>query len=267
MRAPVLPVLRAPAVRLVAPQGVDAVMADATIYSIRRLGRTRANGITAPVAGSLNAVIKFDSPESEHCVYNELVAVRLAQTLHIPIADGVLTAAGTGHAFASLELAAPGLPLPDVPEGHHGRVAELYPDAVASLVAFDIWIGNSDRARNFKASLVTPHVPVFRGFDHSHALLGIEASPPRCLRQLREGDLIAETHPFFGKVKLAPLAGWVKRIQSIPDDYIRECCEFGRPIGAVTVKTQKAVSQALLQRRIKLGIIIQLHMGTVRARP
>lgn len=242
-------------------------MADATVYSIRRLGRVRTNGITAPVTGSLNAVIKFDSPESEHCVYNELVAVRLAQTLHIPIADGVLTTAGAGHAFASLELAAPGLPLPDVPESHHGRVAELYPDPVAGLVAFDVWIGNPDRARNFKASLVTPHVPVFRGFDHSHALLGMDASPSRCLRRLKDGDFITETHPFYGKVKLEPLARWVERIKSVPDDLVRECCEFGRPIGAVTVKTQRAVSQALTLRRNKLGLIIQVYMGTVRARP
>lgn len=242
-------------------------MADATVYSIRRLGRVRTNGITAPVTGSLNAVIKFDSPESEHCVYNELVAVRLAQTLHLPIADGVPTTAGAGHAFASLELAAPGLPLPDVPESHHGRVAELYPDAVAGLVAFDIWIGNPDRARNFKASLVTPHVPVFRGFDHSHALLGMDTTAPRCIRRLKDGEFIVETHPFYGKVGLGHLTRWVERIKAIPEDYVRECCEFGRPVGAVTVKTQRAVSQALAQRRTKLGLIIQVYMGTVRARP
>lgn len=240
-------------------------MADATAYTIRRLGRVRTNGITAPVTGSLNAVIKFDGPESEHCVYNELVAVRLAQTLHAPLADGVLTLAGSGHAFASLELGAPGLPLPDVPESHHSRVAELYPEAVAGLVAFDIWIGNPDRARNFKASLVTPHVPVFRGFDHSHALLCVESTSARSLQRLRAGDLIAETHPFYGRVHLEHLDRWVSRIKALPEDYIRECCEFGRPIGAVTVRTQKALSQALTQRRNKLLVIVQINLGTVRA--
>lgn len=39
-------------------------MADATAYTIRRLGRVRADGITAPVTGSLNVVIKFESPEA-----------------------------------------------------------------------------------------------------------------------------------------------------------------------------------------------------------
>ncbi len=46
-----------------------------------------------------------------------------------------------------------------------------------ALVAFDVWIGNRDRGRNLKASVVTPHLPVFRAFDHSHALLNIEATP------------------------------------------------------------------------------------------
>lgn len=242
-------------------------MADASAYSIRRLGTVRRNGITAPVNGSVNAVIKFDSPESEHCVYNELVAVRLAQTLHAPLADGVLTVAGAGHAFASLELGAPGLPLPDVPDSHLGRVAELYPEAVAGLIAFDLWIGNADRARNIKASLVTPHVPVFRGFDHSHALLAIEASPTRSLQRLKAGDLIVASHPFYGRARLAHLAHWVNRIKALSDDYIRECCEFGRPIGAVTVKMQKAVFQALVQRREKLGVLVQVHMDTVRPKP
>jgi len=240
-------------------------MADASAYSIRRLGTVRRSGVTSPVTGSLHAVIKFDSPEAEHCVYNELVAVRLAQTLHAPLADGVLTVAGAGHAFASLELGAPGLPLPDLPESQHGRAAELYPEAVAGLVAFDVWIGNPDRANNFKASLVTPHVPVFRGFDHSHALLCVESTTAKSLQRLKAGDLIAEVHPFFGRVRLEHLARWVERIKALPDDYIAECCEFGRPIGAVTVKTQKALVQALIQRRNKLGVIIQIHMGTVRA--
>lgn len=239
-------------------------MVDATSYTIRRLGRVRSNGITSPITGSLNAVIKFDSPESEHCVYNELVAVRLAQTIHAPLADGVLTLAGSGQAFASLELGAPGLPLPDVSESNHGRVAELYPEAVAGLVAFDIWIGNPDRARNFKASLVTPHVPVFRGFDHSHALLCVESTSLQSIRRLRAGDLIAETHPFYGRVRRDQLERWITRIRALPEDYIRECCEFGRPIGAVTVRTQKALSQALIQRRNKLIVIVQIHLDTVR---
>ena len=87
-----------------------------------------------------------------------MVAVRLAQTLHVPITDGILTTAGPGEAFASLGLGAPGLPLPDVPETEFRRVAELYPDEVAALVFFDLWIGNTNRAFNFKASMVTPHI-------------------------------------------------------------------------------------------------------------
>lgn len=35
-------------------------------------------------------------------------------------------------------MAAPGFPLPDVPNSQFGRVADLYSDEVAALVVFDL---------------------------------------------------------------------------------------------------------------------------------
>jgi len=85
-------------------------------YKIRRITGIRKNGVTVPSLCTLEAALKFDSTESPHCVYNEYVAHRLAQTLHAPVAEGVLTNTGDGQAYASLMLHSPGINLPDVLE-------------------------------------------------------------------------------------------------------------------------------------------------------
>ena len=123
--------------------------------------------------------------------------MRLAQTLHIPVADGVLAATGEGPAYASLEVASPDIPLPDLLQSQTVQVAEAYPDEVAALIAFDIFIGNRDRMRNIKASTVTPHIQIFKGFDHSHSLLSIEEDPPPKHLQAEEFRLNRQVPPLL----------------------------------------------------------------------
>lgn len=146
-------------------------------YKIRQILKRRPAGITEASYCTLDAILRFDGPESPHCVYIEHVALRLAQTFHITVADGALIVAGDGPAYASLEVAAPGIPLPNVLDSQCERIARKYPDEVAALTAFDILIGNWDRKRNLKASIVTPHIRLFKNFNHSHALLNIKEDP------------------------------------------------------------------------------------------
>lgn len=239
-------------------------MNGVTTYTVRRLGKMKPNGVTGPLTGTMNAIFKFDGAESEHCVYNELVAVRLAQTLHIPIAAGVLTVAGASHAFASLEVGGPGLFLPDALEVQWPKIAERYPDAVAALVAFDIFIGNEDRARNFKVSLITPHVPLFSGFDHSHALLGSAETTAGSIGKLRGGFLIAKAHPFYGLVSRDLLADWFYRIGKTPDTQVMECCVLGRTIGKVTEEMQKKLGATLNERKKMLKQMIKSYASIIR---
>ena len=68
-------------------------------YRIHKITRqTRGSpGITNPAACTLHGILKFDSAESPHLVYNEYVALRLAQAARIPVADGVLTRVENGY--------------------------------------------------------------------------------------------------------------------------------------------------------------------------
>src|SRR4030067_2856986 len=102
-------------------------------YKIVRISKKPLPGITAPVACSLDAILKSDCAESPYCVYSELVALRLAQTIHIPVATGVLTTTGAGEAYASIEIASPGLRLPDLLPTQYAKAAKHYPDEAAAL--------------------------------------------------------------------------------------------------------------------------------------
>ncbi|MDA8154750.1 hypothetical protein [Acidithiobacillus thiooxidans] len=236
-------------------------------YKIRRISSTRKSGITAPALCTLGATLKFDGEEAPHCVYNEYVALRLAQTLHVPVADGVLTSTGDGPTYASLMLHSPGINLPDVLENQLDSVAQRYPQRVAALLAYDLFIGNGDRARNLKAALVTPHVRFFAAFDHSHALLGVESNPTNSIRKLAEGELIVRRHPFYGRVQAVFLEGWISRIVALPDGYIRECCGMGKPFRAVSEELQQFLADAMIKRKAALPAIVQGYASFIRSRP
>jgi len=224
-------------------------------------------GITQPSFCTLDAILKFDGPESPHCVYIEHVALRLGQTLHIPVADGALTIAGDGLAYASLEVASQGIPLPNLLHAQAAKAAATYPDEASALLAFDIFIGNRDRYENLKASMVTPHIRIFRAFDHSHALLNIEHDPGDSIARLGSDDLILVFHPFFELVSQPLLETWLDRIAAVDDLYVRECCSFGRRFRDVDLQVQEALADALVLRKTRLKAILAANIQTIRPLP
>ncbi|MHC1699343.1 MAG: hypothetical protein AB9919_15005 [Geobacteraceae bacterium] len=236
-------------------------------YKINTIRSKLTTGVTAPYACTIHAVLKYDGKESPYNVYNEQVALRLAQTLHIPVADGVLAATAEGPAYASIKVSP--IDLPDMSESDRVRkkVANLYPDESAALVVFDILIGNDDRASNIKVTQLTRHIRMFRAFDHSHALLNIEGDPCECIKRLKSSDIIVQFHPFFEKLSNAALERWVARIVATEDDYIRECCVFGKTFREVTVEMQQSLADALVWRKTNLAAIISSEINRIAPLP
>jgi len=234
-------------------------------YKIRSIRKKSLPGVTAPVACSLDAILKFDSAESPYCVYSELVALRLAQTFHIPVASGVLTMTGSGEAYASIELGSPGLRLPDLSPPQYANAASHYAEEAAALVVFDIFIGNWDRGSNIKTSLVTSHLPIFQGFDHEHGLLAVESEPLKSIERLARQELIVQNHPFFGHISHTFATKWAERISQSQDEMIRECCELKRPLRTVTTDMQANLANALCMRKQVLPRIISDNMKIIRS--
>ena len=229
-----------------------------TPYRIHQIlpAKRSVKGITRPAVCTLHGIIKFDCEESPHLVYNEFVALRLAQALRMPVADGVLTVATDGYAFASLEVALPGLDLPDMRKTEYRKVARRYPDAAAAILAFDHWIGNADRGGNVKATLVSEHAALFRAFDHQMALLDIEADSDKSIKRLESDDPVVKFHPFMGVVEAGRLQYWVKRIAGLSHDIIESCCVFDKPFRSVQPDTQRRLAWALQFRARRLSELI-----------
>ena len=228
-------------------------------YSLRRIYSKEIKGITNPQFCTINAVLKSDGIESPQCVYNELVATNVAQTLHIPNAMGVLTKENNDHNFASLEIAKPSTPLPNVRLSWFKDAAKLYPDQAAALVVFDIFIGNSDRYQNLKVSLFNENNPIFCAFDHSHSLLHPFYSPKEAINLLHSDKLLATKHPFYGLIECHRLYEWCQRFMEASDYLIRECCEVGHTLNTVDEITQRKLADALVWRKDNLLHIIKKH--------
>lgn len=162
-------------------------MPPATYRLLRVQRRRNREGVTQPATCTIEGVLKFDSEEAPHCVYNEQVAANLARVLQVPVADGILASTGDGPAYASLLLESPGVPLPDVGGRRIGEVVAAYPEQAAALVVFDILTGNWDRGANMKAALVSPHIRLFQAFDHSHCLLGARPTDTESIAALGNG--------------------------------------------------------------------------------
>jgi hypothetical protein len=225
-------------------------------YNLRRIGKKTPTGITSPVFCSLEAILKRDCPDSPYCVYSELIAVRLAQTINIPVAAGVLTKTESCEAYASIELASSGSRLPDLSPTQYAKAASQYPHEAAALLVFDIFIGNWDRRGNIKASFLKPHLSLLQGFDHEHALLSIEDDPVKSIQRLGEMDLIVTGHPFIGQSLFIEKIRWANRITAIDDALIHECCELKRQLGTVTTEMQKSLADALCKRKRNLRDLI-----------
>jgi hypothetical protein len=232
-------------------------------YKINKVGKPVGRGMTEPRNCNFKAVLKFDCVGFEHLVYSEYVAMRLAQTLHIPVADGVLTSYEDKTAYGSLWIDAAGL-MPAMHHSQKAKIGERYPNEVAALTAFDILIGNWDRQEDVRASVATGSPELFRAFDHSHSLFGIEGDPGACLAELSRRELVVKAHMFYTIVRDTDLNSWAERIAAVSDHYITECCLLESVDAGVSRNLQDRLALALISRKKNLPAIIAAHKGTIR---
>lgn len=155
--------------------------------------------------------------------------------------------------------------LPDKPEkviAEH--LVEDYPSIAAGIIAFDSWIGNTDRHNeNIAYKRDEAEIPV-TVFDHSHALLGDTRGKAtnRLLGQIDE--------PFVAGALLQHItssrefADWANRIRAIPDDLLRDICRAVVRPGGITVGQCAAAVKFLTRRK---DTILQKIVGSKGTMP
>lgn len=240
---------------------------------------------TGALDGQLSAVLKIDHDAAKAQVYAELVANRLAVFLGIPVVIGV-PARGlppdTQLRFAALRAAEAGLDVYDFTaddasdpddldndaeslpigmyrnSGHLRQMTALcqkYPLEVADIAVFDLWIGNEDRALNFKAELSGGKRGVMFALDQGSSLLACRTSIDESLKWLARDDY-PKFHPFQKLVNARYCGSMVERICAMPDWAILSATTYDDTVGNVTLDEQYAAYTALLERKRFLGALV-----------
>ena len=254
-------------------------------YEITGAAVPTARSSTGALDGQLSAVLKVDHEAAKAQVYAELVANRLAMFLGIPVVVGVPARGAHADAalhFAALRAAEAGLdvydftaddasdpddedeasePLPTGMyrnSGHARPMAALcqkYPLEAAAIAVFDLWIGNEDRALNFKAELAGGDRGVMFALDQGSSLLACRPSVDESLQWLARSDF-PSFHPFQKLVNARYCGAMVERICSMPDWAILSATAYDDTVGNVTLDEQYAAYAALLERKQLLGALV-----------
>lgn len=206
--------------------------------------------MTEPVRGTLDVILKQDSDNSPTCVYNEMVALRLAQRLGVPLAMGVPSVGDGGTYFASLTVGGLSINLPNISVKKMAAVAKRYPADAAALFVFDVWILNDDRADNLKANLTPAEVHLVAGIDHEQTLLGTRADMQDSLHALAALDVPAR-HPLREHVLAGNVDQWIKRIEGLDDGSVDDAVVLGFSLSGVHERMQRKLAAVL-----RPGVII-----------
>ncbi len=228
-----------------------------SFYRIKSLGkRVSSLSMTEPVRGTLDVVLKQDSDNSPCCVYNETVALRLAQRLGVPLAMGVPSVGDGGMYFASLIVGGLSINLPNIAAKKMGQVAERYPSDAAAIFIFDVWVLNDDRENNLKANLTSSPLHLIAAIDHEQALLGRYGDMAKSLNALEA--LEAPTrHPLREHVNQQQIERWVARVQSMKNSEIDEAIVLGYSVGGVHQRCQLHLAKAMKARRDSLPELVR----------
>ena len=227
-----------------------------TFYKIRKLGSKVAGGsMTEPIRGTLDVVLKQDSENSPSCVYNEMVALRLAQRLGVPLAMGVPSVGDGGTYFASLTVGGLSINLPNLTSRKMADAAKRYPSEAAAIFVFDVWTLNDDRENNLKANLTAADIHLIAGIDHEQTLLGRYGDMNTSLQALQSLE-VPTRHPLRDHVNSSHVAHWVAQIQSLNDKAIEDATILGFNVSGIFDGTQRKLADALKARRDELSKLV-----------
>lgn len=253
-------------------------------YEITGSSQPNERSTTGAEDGHIAAVLKGDHQEASAQLYSELAANRLAMFLGIPVVVGVparRTSQGGGLRFAALRAAEAGLDIydftdedrdcdeddggtADLPDGvyrntgHVRAMAALcakYPLEAAAIAVFDLWIGNEERALNFKGQIRGEDRGVIFALDQGSALLSCRPTIDRSLEALLD-DAGPSFHPFQKLVNARYSGAMVERVQSMPDWAIEAATVYQDTVGNVILPDQYQCFEALRQRKTFLGRLV-----------
>jgi hypothetical protein len=219
---------------------------DFGFYEIEAWGE-QLRGASAPQHCTLSGVVKRNSTEAPYAVPNEFICGRLGLLIGLPVPPGAVVTTDDGKlAYVCLRFGPKGeSPPPIDPQ----EFVEDNPSTAAGVIAFDYWIGNPDRhEHNLAYVRGEPKIPVMV-FDHSHALLGIEAGAAvQRLRRTVDDPLLSgilRQHVTSSR----EFGYWAKRISAVSSDLIQDVCRMVIHDDGITADECTAAAEFLMHRK------------------
>lgn len=229
-----------------------------------------AQGVSDTWYVELRGYAKVTSGGVPFCVPNEYVASRIGLVLGIPVPPGGPIKSqdpDQGAAWVTLDFSPKGELLPPADPR---AVAAALPNVAASVIVFDMFIGNTDRHCGNLA--FTPSTKRLDVFDHSHALLGVQ--PGRVVERFEAlrsrtgltGEPIdgagANRHCLLDEVSDAhALLGAAEEVEKVVGDrFLRRVCSEAADLDAGASPEEMMQAEAFLrERRGRLKALLFEH--------
>ncbi|MEM9479299.1 MAG: hypothetical protein AAGA58_06505 [Verrucomicrobiota bacterium] len=195
-------------------------------------------------------------------IANEIVALKFAQYLHLPVPPGgvVMNRAGTQPRFFSLELFPDGTkPIPPV---NPQELVTKFSDLCWGITLFDAFLINKDRKPGnlaYDEKLDALHI-----FDHGNCLFGM----PGRKKMNKHREIIGTGDHCLEKSlkKAASYKKWVSAIADIPDQFIENAAFQGQDVG-YTKGDCEFVRDRLIERKTKIHNFVLAQIDKFAALP
>jgi hypothetical protein len=198
---------------------------------------------------------------SPFVIVNELVCSYLSRAIILPSPPGfIIENEGSPHYVSmNFNLAEQRLPPVDPPQ-----LVELQPHFSAGVLAFDIWVLNSDRHDENLSHFVAAGKA--QAFDHGHCFFnGSDSNEAHQYLENNRNSLGIDGHcllPYLDRLDF--MIDWIYRIEQVPDFYIREVVMSTVVLGLPQTEVDYCIDY-LCQRRDTLRQLVMANRNSFPA--
>jgi hypothetical protein len=226
---------------------------SATRYKIWAIGKPMGQGASNSFHVGVAGIAKGNSDSMPYIVANELLCGTLASLVLLPIPPSFLIDHDNRPHFVSLNFNLAG---EDLPPADPAALVAAHAELAGGIVAFDVWIANSDRhAGNLAFDQITQKVQIY---DHCHAFY------PGTLAALtaKKDDLAIGGHCLSPHLNsLVGVKKWCEYMGSMPEWQIRECVQSASQVGLPANEVDPCV-EFLVNRRLHIVDLMTASKAT-----
>lgn len=224
-----------------------------TQYKVWHVGSPVGQGVMGSVHIGVAGIAKAATPDLPFVVANELICYNLARAILLPIPPGFIITRDNAPNYASLDFNLSGAALPPADPEIVVRDSSY---TAGGILVYDVWVVNTDRHEaNLAHDQLRNKVEIF---DHSHAFFhGSDARTAKDRLVQNENELGIGGHCLAREI-VDPMSieQWIRRIESVPDFYIKDVIKAATDVGLPN-DDEQFCADFLCGRRHKLRDLVR----------